>query len=173
MINKLLLDLCACPEAKEWAKNKSWQEIFNTCEKGEWLLWLFARTNPGNLKEITLVKAHIANTVRHLMQDDRSKNAVDVAIRFGNGEATKEELDAVAYEAYVAYAAANVANAVANVAAYVAYAAANAVANVANVASYVAANAVAYAESQKLTADICRKYLTIEIWNIKDEEVTI
>lgn len=152
MINKLLLDLCACPEAKEWAKNKSWQEIFNTCEKGEWLLWLFARTNPGNLKEITLVKAHIANTVRHLITDDRSKNAIDVAIMFGNGEATKEELDAAANAA--AYAA--------NAAAYAAYAAA-----------YAANAANAENQNQKQSADICRKYLPIEIWNIKDEEVTI
>ena len=162
-IDKLLIELKACQEARIWAAGKSWKEIFDTCHRGDWLLWLYKRTNQGDLRKFTLVKAYCANTVRYLMKDERSIRAVDTAISFGNGEATEQELDADAYAAYAAsadaaYAAA--ADAAADVAAYAAYAAAA-------YAAYAAAASVR-ANNQKLTADICRKYLPFEIWDIKE-----
>jgi hypothetical protein len=158
-LHEFLTNNNACDEAKLWASNKSWNEIYNTCHRGDWLLWLFKLTNPNDLQAITLAKAHCANTVRHLMKDERSKNAIDVAIAFGNGNATREELNAAAYAAYAAYAAAY------------AYAAADAAAYAAAYA-YAYADAAAYAadaartKNQLETADICRQYLPIEIWNI-------
>jgi len=131
----LLLKLNACNNAKEWAENKSWEEIYNTCHRGDWLLWLFKRTNPDDLQLITLAKGHCANTIRHLMKDERSLKAVDAAIAFGEGKITKDELDA-------AYATA------------------------ADADAYAAAAAASKAENQQLTADICRKFLPIEIWDI-------
>jgi hypothetical protein len=55
-----------------------------------------------DFQTITLAKGLCANTVRHLMKDDRSIKAVDVAIAFGRDEATLDELDS----AYAAAAAA-------------------------------------------------------------------
>ena len=101
---ELLNSKHACNEAKEWAKGKSWQEVFETCHRGDWLLWLFKKTNPDKLKELTLAKAHCANTVRHLMKDVRSTNAIDVAIKFGEGNATIEDLNNAADAAAVAAA---------------------------------------------------------------------
>jgi hypothetical protein len=157
----LLIKLNACNEAQEWAVGKTWEEVYNQCHRGDWLLWLFNKTNPDDLQLLTLAKGHCANTVRHLMKDERSIIAVDTAIAFGEGKATREELSAAAanaagfqqerrsltdaYAAYAAYAAANAADA------------AGAAAN----AAYAAG-----AENQQLTADICRKYLPIEKWNI-------
>ena len=158
------IDLEACDEAADWAQGKTWEEVYTTCHRGDWLLWLFARTNPDNSRKLTLAKAHCANTVRHLMSDERSIAAVDAAIAYGEGKITKEELNAAAY-AYAATAAA--------AADYAAYAAADATAYAADYAAYAAATAAAaYAdakkENQKQTADICRKYLPIELWNIKN-----
>ena len=79
-MDALLITLDACKEAKEWAKDKTWKEVYETCERGDWLLWLFARTNPNNLKELTLAKGHCANTVRYLIKDERSLKAVDMAL---------------------------------------------------------------------------------------------
>jgi len=158
-MKELLIKLNACTEAKEWAENKSWEEVYNQCHRGDWLLWLFKKTNPDDLQLLTLAKGYCANTVRHLMTDERSIAGVDTAIAFGEGKATIEELSAAYGAAYAAYAAAYAANA----AAYAANAAAYAAANAANAAAYAAANA---AENQQLTADICRKYLPIEKWNI-------
>jgi len=53
-------------------------------------LWLHQRTNKEDLKVRTLAKGHCANTVRHLMKDERSLKAVDTAIAYGEGRITKE-----------------------------------------------------------------------------------
>jgi hypothetical protein len=195
MINELLLSLNACNEARIWAKEKSWQEIFTTCHRGDWLLWLFRKTmidTEDNLKLLTRTKAHCALTVRHLMKDKRSINACEVALKYSDGLATKQDLRAAAYAAaYAAYADAAYAAAyaayadAAYAAAYTDAAYANAAyadaADAADAAAY-AAYAAAYADaadadaadaarikSQKETADICRKYLPIEVWNIKED----
>jgi hypothetical protein len=171
--SELLIELDACQEAREWAADKTWHEVYATCHRGDWLLWLFKKTNPEKLRELILAKAHCANTVRHLMTDERSTNAIDVAIKFGNNEATIEELKAAAAAAYAAYAGADVAyaaSAAGAATAYAAYAGAAADAYAASAAYAAGAAADAYADPKEknlqLTADICRQYLPIEIWQI-------
>ena len=180
-MKKLLKELNACKEATEWAGDKTWEEVYNTCERGDWLLWLFARTNPEDFQLLILAKAHCANTVRHLMVDERSKNAVDVAIAFGLGKATREEL-AAAYAASAAASAAAYAAYAASASYAAAYAAAYASASYAAAYAASASYAAAYAsyaasaaasasyaarkKNQLLTADICRLYLPINIWNV-------
>lgn len=177
-----LLKHCACDDGFEFAKDLTLEEFLSTCERGDWILWLFARTNPESLRELTLAKGHCANTVRHIMQDERSLKAVDTAIAFGEGRVTRKELDKAATYARAAADAAAAARAVA----YAAYAAAcsatssatsaaacsatsaatsAAVTSAADAASYADASSAAREKNQKLTADICRKYLPIEIWN--------
>lgn len=95
----------ACSDGYKFAKDLTLEQFLSTCQRGDWILWLFAKTNPSSIREITLAAGHCANTVRHLMED------------------------------YYADASA---------AAYAAY---------------------ARKENQKATADICRKYLPLEIWN--------
>ena len=165
-MQELLKKLNACEEARIWAADKSWKEIYETCHRGDWLLWLFARTNPDDLQLLTLAKGHCANTVRHLMIDERSIKAVDIAIAFGEGKATREELNAADAYAYTASAAAYAASA--SAAAYAA-SAADAAAYAASAAAY-AASAAERTKNRQLTADICRKYLPFEVWNIKEQE---
>ena len=85
MIDNLLKRLAACPEACIWAKGKTWAEIYSTCERGDWMLWLFVRTNPCNKRLRTLAAGRCANTVRHLMTDPRSIAGADAAIAYGEG----------------------------------------------------------------------------------------
>lgn len=188
-MKELLKKLDACTEAQEWAEGKEWIEIFETCHRGDWLLWLFKKTNPDDLRLLTLAKGHCASTVLHLMKDDRSLKSVQVAIDFGNGIATIEELAAAAYSAaaaatsYASYAAYAAAADSADYASYASYAAAYADASYASYSAYSSASA-AYAaasyaaaaysadsedariENQKLTADIVRLYIPIELWNV-------
>ena len=109
--NQYLQSVEACEPAVEWAENKKIEEVVATCHRGDWLLWLAKKCDIG-LQPLTLAKGHCANTVRHLMNDERSIRAVDIAIAFGEGKATREELaDAAAYAAaYAAAAAAAAAN---------------------------------------------------------------
>jgi hypothetical protein len=202
----------ACKGGYLFAKDLTLEEFLATCPRGDWILWLFVKSNPDSLKELTLAKGHCANTVRHLMEDKKSIKAVDVAIAFGEGKATKKELNsasAAAYAAYAAYAtyAAYDADAASNAAyaayaayatyatyaasaasgaaydasnaAYAAYAASDASAAYAAAATYAASAAFAasaasgdstsptYKQNQMETADICRRYLPLQIWNIK------
>jgi hypothetical protein len=175
----------ACKDGYEFAKDLTLEQFLNTCERGDWILWLFKRTNPDDLQLLTLAKGHCANTVRHLMKDERSLKAVDTAIAFGEGKATKKDLnaadaaaDAYAADAADAYAAAAAAAADADAAdaaaaaaayaadAYAADAAAAAAADAADAAAAYAADAYAAARkvNKKLTADICRRYLPIKLW---------
>ena len=142
---ELLIKLDACEEAKEWARDISIEEIVLTCHRADWLLWLAQKVDL-DLRLRTLAKGHCANTVRRLMEDERSINAVNVAIAFGEGKATREELDAAAVGAV----------AVATVAA-AAYAAAVSVADAAVAAADAAY--VSVAANRQQAADICRQYI--------------
>ncbi len=144
-LKELLIELRACEEALDWADDKTIEKVVEECHRGDWLLWL-AHKLELELKPLTLAKGHCANTVRHLMKDKRSIEAVDAAIAFGEGLATIKELDA-ASAAAASYVTSY---------AYAAYAAASPAAD----ASYATAAAyTAKKENQMQTADICRKYI--------------
>ena len=83
----------ACDEGKEWAINncKDMNEAWNTI-KPEWLIWIATREGVLTDKELRLFAVFSARQVQHLMEDERSINAIDVAERFANDEATAEEL---------------------------------------------------------------------------------
>ena len=129
-----LKSINACSNAIEWAESKTIEEVVATCHRGDWLLWLAFKCDIG-LQPLTLAKGHCANTVRHLMNDDRSIKAVDAAIAFGEGRATGEQLDA--------------ADAAGHAAAYADVAA----------DAYYDADAAAAIENRLQTADICRQYI--------------
>jgi len=110
------------------------------------------RAVQGHDKEIRLFAVWCARQVEHLMADERSKNALDVAERYANGEATVGDLgsaraaaaaaaDAAADAAYAARA--DAAAAAADAARADAAAAAYAAADAADAAAYAAADAAA------------------------------
>lgn len=174
-IHELLKELESCDEAQEWASDKTWEQIYNDCHRGDWLCWLFVRTNPEDLQLLTLVKGHQANTVRHLMKDKRSLAAVDAAIAYGEGRISLKELNAAAHAAYYAAAdaAADAADYAAYAAAHAAYYVAAAAADYASAASVDANADAAYAadadakkQNQQQTTDIFRKFIPIEKFNI-------
>jgi hypothetical protein len=167
-MKELLIKLNACDEAIEWAGDRTIEEIVKDCDRGDWLLWL-AKKIGIELQPLTLAKGHCANTVRHLMKNERSIEAVDMAIAFGEGRATMEELNNAAnaaadaaYDAvfYAFYAAIVADAAIVGDASYAAYAAATAAACAAGDAAYTTAAAyAAKKQNQKETAEICRKYI--------------
>jgi hypothetical protein len=176
-LSEKLTKMEACQEAIEWVGDKTLDEAWAQCERGDWMLWL-AQESGVDKRTLTLAKARCAKLVVHLMKDERSVKAVEVAERYGLGEATDKELGQ-ARRAAVAAAAAD-----ANAATY-AGAGAGADANaatyagaVADAAAYAAADdaydahaAVAYvayaaAEREKVLsqcADICRQVIDIKL----------
>jgi len=79
---ELLTKLKACHDSIAWAGEKTIEESWMSCDRGDWMLWFYKAMYPDKLKELTLAKCHCANTVRHLMKDQRSIDAVDAAIAF-------------------------------------------------------------------------------------------
>ena len=65
-------------------------------------LWVILRTDLVSEKLMRLFAVWCARQVQHLMEDERSITAVNVAEAFANGEATREELDAARAAAWAA-----------------------------------------------------------------------
>ena len=154
----------ACADGEDFAaKHKTMAEVWDNCPKVDWLTWILdAIDAPHDEKAMRLFACWcVRNTpledgrkVWDLLTDDRSRNAVAVAERFANSEATESELhaawavaraaagdaaDAAGAAAWVAGAAADAAGAAARDAAWaVARAAAGAAAGVAWVAGAAA-----------------------------------
>jgi len=132
-----------CKDGKEfYLKFDTFEDAWNNCQRGDWMLWI-AKKLKVDLRLLTLAKGHCSATVLHLMKDERSKKAVEVAIAFGEGKATHEQLTS----AYAA--AADDAAAAAYAAAYAAYAA---------------------DANRKQTSDICRQFLTEEVFKIINQK---
>ena len=148
-----LQQLSACSEAIEWVKennHETLEKAWDACHRGDWMLWL-AYHMKVDKRKLTLAKGRCAETVVHLMKDQRSVNAVKAAIAYGKGEINDKRLrDAAADAADAAYDAAYGA-------AYAAYAAYGA--DAAADAAYGAAKK----ENQQKTADICREILTDDV----------
>ena len=49
--NRFLVKKDACREAVTWAKDKSLEEAWEQCERGDWLLWLYC-DRLGSLKQM-------------------------------------------------------------------------------------------------------------------------
>lgn len=160
---ELLIEREACEPAREWAGDMTVEEVVEKCHRGDWLLWLAEEVGVEQ-RLLILAGGLSANTVRHLMKDELSKNAVDVYIRYGQGQATCHELVAAAHAALDAWDAMDApGNAAAARAARDAWDAPwNAAAAAARAASWAAghptskASADARAENQRQTADIAR-----------------
>jgi len=95
----------ACKEGREWALSncKDMEEVWQTA-KLEWLIWIATREGVLTDKELRLFAVWCARQVQHLMTDERSINALDVAERHANGCETDEELTAAGGAAWAAAA---------------------------------------------------------------------
>jgi len=163
-----LTEMRASKDAIEWVGDKTMEEAWETCERGDWMLCGYQKLYPEKIREITLAKGHCANTVRHLMKDERSRTAVDAAIAFGEGKISSEELAAAAYDAAdaypyaIAFATSDTAPARVATEAAAVDAPAYAVAAFAAYATAVDAETETARKANLLeTANICRKYLII------------
>ena len=65
-------------------------------------LWVLMRTDFVSEKLLRLFAVWCARQVQHLMKDERSLKALDVAEAFANGAASQEELDAAWTAAWTA-----------------------------------------------------------------------
>ena len=109
-----LHDNNACDSAVKRAGAKSAQEVWDTWDNPSELLWWVEKSGLVSAQQLTLIACGIVRntpllsggTVWDLLADERSRNAVEVAERWANGEATDEEKGTAARTAETAAAAA-------------------------------------------------------------------
>jgi hypothetical protein len=91
-MEELLIKLNAPHDFIAFSKDKTWEEIYHTCHRGDWLAWLFARVNPNEIKLISLIKGVSAELVHHDMKDKRSLKAFQMAIDYYYGDVNLKQL---------------------------------------------------------------------------------
>src|ERR1700690_856102 len=110
----LLRRLYACDEAVNWAYGKDLAEVWQQCERGDWLLWLCERmigTKGWPTREqIVLVVCDIAETSLHIFEkkypaDNRPRKAIEAARTWATCDKADKKA-AYASAASAAYAAA-------------------------------------------------------------------
>ena len=100
-MRKWLEEHYACKEGYEWAMQNcsTMQEVWDTA-KPEWLAWVAVQVLTD--KELHEFSLFCAESVRHLMTNPCSTNALDVKRRWLDGQATDEELDIARSDAWSA-----------------------------------------------------------------------
>ena len=101
----LLQQLGACLEAREWAGERTPEQAWHDCERGDWLLWLAARLDIDR-KPLVLAACACARLALPYVPagEQRPLAAIETAERWTRGEATIEQVRAAADAAYAAYA---------------------------------------------------------------------
>lgn len=85
----------ACREGQEWAlANCTDMADVWAKAKPEWLIWVATRQGVLSDKELRLFAVFCVRQSSHLLIDERSRNAIEAAERFANGQASEEELAA-------------------------------------------------------------------------------
>ena len=97
--------LDACGSAREWAKGKSLDEVWKTCHRGDWMLWLAARYGDVPLKTVVAITCDCAEPALAFTTDPRPAATIAVVRRWLKGVATLEEVEVAAEAAGAARAA--------------------------------------------------------------------
>ena len=182
-----LQQLAACEEGQQYAANFSDpQEAWNSCDRGDWMLWLVGalsgQPESEERKKLVMTACECVRLAVLPIQNREHENVIlkclETTEKWSKNAATIDEVKQARTNAYAAnaYAADAYAAAYAAYAAYAYTAPANAAANVAYYAAYAAYAATvsnaAYATAKilKECADIVRKhYPVVPDYNVGED----
>jgi hypothetical protein len=111
----LLVKLGACSEVRDWARGKTLREVWKTCKRGDWMLWLAARYGDVPLKTMVAIACDEAEPAMAYVPagETRPQECLAMTRRWLKDEATIEEVKAAGGAAWAAKAAAGAAKAAA------------------------------------------------------------
>jgi len=174
---KQLIETCrkfyACESAMNWLeenKNKTIEELYASCDRGDWLLWLFAKLEIDR-KVLVLVLCDCAEIVLKYIPEgeDRPRVAIETARKWCRGEVTLEEVKSAASDAYAAsdaraaYASGDACTTYA--ACVAAYASGDACTTYATACATYATACAGAGDAYKECADLIRKRISFEVLN--------
>ena len=101
----ILTKLGACTEAVKWAGRKTPKKAWETCKRGDWLLWIAGKLNVDR-KLLVLVACVCARTALKYVpaDEDRPRLAIEAAERWADNPTEKNK--AAAWAAWAAAGAA-------------------------------------------------------------------
>jgi hypothetical protein len=94
--------LDACPEGRKWAAERTAEQAWDECDRGDWLLWWAARAG-AHRKVLVAVCCRIARTALRFVPAGelwRPMGAIETAERWCQGKATIEEVMKASEPAY-------------------------------------------------------------------------
>ena len=105
-LQKSLITLRACSEAREWAAKRTAAQAWEECERADWLLWWASKTAINSHVDIVRAACACARSVLHLVKanEDRPLLAIEAAEMWASDPTPKNKAYAAATDA--AYAAA-------------------------------------------------------------------
>lgn len=86
----------ACKEAINWIEKnniRSMYEAWKKCKRSDWMLWVMEKLDYGTDKQLRLFAVWCARQIFTKDTNKQSIEACNVAERFANGKATRDELD--------------------------------------------------------------------------------
>ena len=98
-----------CAHARAWLKSegiKTPSEAWKKCRDPEWMLWTLEKIGYADDRVLLLWSCWCVRQVWHLLTDERSRRAVEVAEAFVEGRASQEDLAAACAAARAAARAA-------------------------------------------------------------------
>lgn len=81
-LKELMDKLDVCHESRKWAEGKTIEQVVKKCNMADFLILLAVKIGIDSRK-IILTNGHIANTVRHLIEDKKILECIDAAISYG------------------------------------------------------------------------------------------
>ncbi len=109
---EILIEHGACKEAVDWAEGKTYEEAYSTCERADWMIWLFARNwgKPGfpTKRQVLLAACDCAETSLAFAPEGELRPAQAIAsARLAIEDPSEENLEAAYAASSAAYAAAH------------------------------------------------------------------
>jgi hypothetical protein len=85
----------ACKDCYKWGlKYETMERVFAEGDNSEYIIWFVTRKGVLTDRELRLFACFCARQNWHLLTDDRSKHAIEVAERYADGLATDDDLSA-------------------------------------------------------------------------------
>ena len=90
----------ACEDAREWVGDKTAQEAWDTCPRGDWLMWWITKYEDRYSKrDLRLLACAFASRVLHIFEkacpdDFRPRMSIDVAMQYAEGVVDGQARDA-------------------------------------------------------------------------------
>lgn len=110
-LSELLNSLGACRAARKWSQGKSLQQAWNTCNRGDWLLWLCGRMTdrPGwpSHKDVVLAACDCAElSLKYVPEEKkRPRKCIKTVRAWVAGTATIKDVRSARNGAFAAHAA--------------------------------------------------------------------